>query len=288
MDPTPPILNYARVPDPPTERPPTTENLRTPLNHQYAAVRTPGMPMNKEACSVTPLSPWLTLSQTLQVPPVDHGTSSTTRVLVDPTPEVARRIALMENDEEEEILGVTAALSTTLEVSEEVEVEFCEDFDPKDFAETYLCEGVQQDNHLVHQRQQRRRLHQTQVQARTNAPMHVQRLIFDVKFMEDTQTNIGKEWILHLSLSDASSPCGVKRLRDADATGIFDKADAMAKFRKAIDGKLYNAGNVGTLGCKRLQGCKLRVAGCKGPRVGVRSAALETAVVLHFDGSKLA
>ncbi len=40
-------------------------------------------------------------------------------------------------------------------------------------------------------------------------------------------------------------------------------------------------------GC-RLQGCRLRVAGCKGPRVLVRSATLETVVLLYFEGSKFA
>ena len=109
MDPMPPIINTKAVPPRPTETPPPTEDLRTTLNHQYAAVRTKGMPMNKEAYTVTPSSP----------------------PLVDPTRGVAGRIALMENDEEEEeFLGVMAAMST-LEVLDKVEIElkFREDFD---------------------------------------------------------------------------------------------------------------------------------------------------------------
>jgi len=57
MDPMPPIINMKAVPPRPTETPPPTEDLRTPLNHQYAAVRAKGMPMNKEAYTMTPSCP---------------------------------------------------------------------------------------------------------------------------------------------------------------------------------------------------------------------------------------
>ncbi len=105
----PPIVNCMCLPDPPTETTPLTEDLRTVLNHQYAAVCIRGMPMNKEAYTLTPSSP----------------------PLVDPTPEIARRIALMENDEEEEFLALAAAMSTW-EVSDQAEfkIQFREDLDP--------------------------------------------------------------------------------------------------------------------------------------------------------------
>jgi hypothetical protein len=146
------------------------------------------------------------------VPPEDESSSSgaasssSCPQSVDPTREVARRIALMENDEDEDEVAMmeahTASMMDAIADGVEVELQFREDYEPgkttyQIFVQTLKGETITLDISILDDVDSVKAM----VEAKTGIPADKQRLTCGGHRLEDVGANIKKEITLHLMLS---------------------------------------------------------------------------------------
>jgi len=168
-------------------------------------------------------------------------------IMVDATRAAAAAIAALDKDEvEEEFLGAMAELSA-LETFPEVE--FRPDFDPNDYVETYqvyvkvgdktkFILSINDGNTVADIK--------GMIQAVSEIPTKMQRLMMDGKYLKDDDGGIERDANLHLTLVDARLPGGGKRPRkggepSAGVDATDEKQDLIAKHKKVIDGKMYDS-----------------------------------------------